>query len=394
MPRVLRILNRFNLGGPTYNAAYLSKYMHPEFETMLVGGAIDKTEDTSDHILDALSLEPTIVPEMRREVDPVSDRLAYKKIKHMIRDFKPDIVHTHASKAGAIGRLAANEMKVPVVVHTFHGHVFHSYFNSIKTNLYKNIERYLAKRTSRIVAISESQKDELVYKYKICPADKVSVIPLGFDLQRFQHELEKKREDFRKEYNVGEHEIAIGIIGRLVPIKNHEMFLQAIKEVSQRTERPIRAFIVGDGEERNNLENRARELELTFTDQKSAQNKALLTFTSWIKNVDVVNAGLDIITLTSRNEGTPVSLIEAQAANKPIVSTKVGGVENIVIPNKTALLSSTDDHVELVNNILALVNDDELRSKLGKQGWEHVKEKFHYTRLVDDMSSLYYSLLN
>lgn len=394
MPRVLRILNRFNLGGPTYNAAYLSKYMHPEFETKLVGGAIDKTEDTSDHILDALSLEPTIVPEMRREVDPVSDRMAYKKIKRMIREFQPDIVHTHASKAGAIGRLAANEMKVPVVVHTFHGHVFHSYFNSIKTNLYKNIERYLAKRTSRIVAISDSQKDELVHKYKICSEDKVSVIPLGFDLQRFQQELGRKREDFRRAYNIGEHEIAIGIIGRLVPIKNHELFLQAIKEVSLRTERPIRAFIVGDGEERNNLENRARELDLSMTDQNSAQNKALLTFTSWIKNVDVVNAGLDIITLTSRNEGTPVSLIEAQAANKPIVSTKVGGVENIVIPHKTALLSSTDDHVELVNNILALVNDDELRSQLGKQGWEHVREKFHYTRLVDDMSSLYYSLLN
>ena len=165
MPRVLRILNRFNLGGPTYNAAYLSKYMHPEFETKLIGGAIDRFEDSSDHILEELSLEPIIVPEMRREVDPVSDRIAYKKIKQMIREFKPDIVHTHASKAGAIGRLAANEMKVPVVVHTFHGHVFHSYFNSIKTNLYTNIERYLAKRTSRIVAISESQKDELVYKY-------------------------------------------------------------------------------------------------------------------------------------------------------------------------------------------------------------------------------------
>ena len=143
MPRVLRILNRFNLGGPTYNAAYLSKYMEPEFETKLVGGAKDETEDSSQHILEELSLEPTIVPEMRREVDPVSDRVAYKKIKQLIKDFKPDIVHTHASKAGAIGRFAAKDMKVPVIVHTFHGHVFHSYFNSLKTNLYKNIERYL-----------------------------------------------------------------------------------------------------------------------------------------------------------------------------------------------------------------------------------------------------------
>lgn len=394
MPRVLRILNRFNLGGPTYNAAYLSKYMEPEFETRLVGGAIDETEDSSQHILSDLNLEPTIIPEMRREVDPISDRIAYKRIKKMIAEFKPDIVHTHASKAGAIGRYAAHDMKVPVIVHTFHGHVFHSYFNNIKTNLYKNIERYLAKRTTRIVAISNRQKEELVDEHRICSNDKVSVIPLGFDLDRFQQELEKKREEFRSEFHVDENEIAIGIIGRLVPIKNHEMFLKAIREVSQRTDKKIRAFIVGDGEERSNLEQKAKELGLAYANAENANKKALLTFTSWIKNVDVVNAGMDIITLTSKNEGTPVSLIEAQAANKPIVSTNVGGVENIVIPNKTALLCSTDDHVQLIDHLLNIVNNDDLREDMGRDGWEHVKDKFHYSRLVQDMGDLYYSLLN
>lgn len=394
MPKVLRILNRFNLGGPTYNAAYLSKYMEPEFETKLVGGAIDETEDSSQHILSDLDLKPTIIPEMKREVDPVSDRLAYKRIKKIIAAYKPDIVHTHASKAGAIGRYAAHDMKVPVIVHTFHGHVFHSYFNNIKTNLYKNIERYLAKRTTRIVAISAKQKDELVQEHRICNDDKISIIPLGFDLDRFQQELDKKREEFRNTYHLEDNEIAIGIIGRLVPIKNHEMFLKAIKEVSTRTEKKIRAFIVGDGEERSNLEQKAEELGLAYTNADNANQKALLTFTSWIKNVDVVNAGMDIITLTSKNEGTPVSLIEAQAANKPIVSTNVGGVENIVVPNKTALLCSTDDHVQLIDHLLNIVNNDDLRMQLGKDGWAHVKDKFHYTRLVDDMSSLYYSLLN
>lgn len=392
MPKVLRIINRFNLGGPTYNAAYLTKYLPSEFETLLVGGEKDESEGSSLHILNQLGLEPVILNEMRREVNLFQDHLAFKKIKQLIADFKPDIVHTHASKPGALGRLAAIHMNVPVVIHTFHGHSFHSYFDGLTTTFYRQIERYLATKSSCIIALSEKQKDELVNEHQICSEDKVRIIPLGFDLDRFQLNIKEKRAKFRSAYQLEQDEIAIGIIGRLVPIKNHALFLKALKILKHRTRKKIRAFIVGDGLERQRIESLAKELGLSCGSNSVVH--ADIIFTSWIKDVDYVNAGLDIICLTSKNEGTPVSLIEAQASNKPIVSTRVGGIENIVEPGRTALLSETNNHVTLANHLLRLIDDDELRKEFGSDGWDYVREKFHYRRLAKDTANVYKELLN
>ena len=389
MVKVLRIINRFNLGGPTYNVAYLSKYLPSEYETLLVGGAKDDSEESSDFILNELDLKPIIIEEMKREINLKNDYIAYKKLKKIIKEFKPDIVHTHASKAGTLGRLAAYSCGVKVVVHTFHGHVFHSYFGKLKTTFYKSIERYLAKKSTAIIAISEIQKDELVNQHRICDASKVHVIPLGFDLTRFHENQEIKRENFRKRYNLDSDEIAISIIGRLVPVKNHALFLEGLKIVSKKTSKKIRAFIVGDGESRQLIEEKTKELNIPYTDGTKSKEKALLTFTSWIKEVDNVLAGSDIIALTSFNEGTPVSLIEAQAANKPIVSTNVGGIENIVIEDDTAFLCNNNNVNEFANQLLRLIENDSIRLTMQTNGWSHVKEKFHYTRLLVDVESLY-----
>jgi len=392
--KVLRIINRFNLGGPTFNAAYLTKYLGDDFETLLVGGDKDDTEESSTFILDQLGLKPIIIPEMRRDIGLKEDKIAYQKLKKIIQEFKPDIVHTHASKAGTLGRMAASKCKVPVVVHTFHGHVFHSYFGKTKTLVFKNIERYLARKSTAIIAISDIQKQELSEEHKICKTSKIKVIPLGFDLSRFQENLEEKRISFRKKYILADDEIAIGIIGRLVPIKNHRFFIDAIHQLIQKTNKKIRVFIIGDGEEKDNLLNYCKQLNIDFIEFTKEQEKATITFTSWIKEIDWANAGLDVIALSSLNEGTPVSLIEAQASNKPIVTTNVGGVENIVLTNQTAIIVSPNDLNGFYNALLKLVEDDELRLKMGKKGWNHVREKFHYTRLVNDMQKLYVSLLN
>ncbi len=393
MPKVLRIINRFNLGGPTYNAAYLSKYMSPDFETLLVGGAIDKTEGNAEYIVRSLDLEPRVIPEMRRSLNLYSDIKAYKIIKKIISDFNPDIVHTHASKAGALGRMAAYKMKVPVIVHTFHGHVFDAYFNKLSSAFYINIERYLAEKSTSIIALSDIQKHDLAVKYKICSEEKIKVIPLGFDLGRFQENIEEKRKKFREEYNIEKNEIVIAIIGRLVPIKNHDFFLNSVKTVCEKTKRELRIFIVGDGESKNDIQRKAIELGLSQTENINDSNKHLITFTSWIKEIDKVIAGVDIIALTSFNEGTPVSLIEAQAGNKPIVSTNVGGIENVVIPNDTALLSPNNDTVIFVENLLRLIESENLRNEMSAKGWEFVKERFHYTRMIRDMRELYSNLL-
>lgn len=393
MPKILRIINRFNLGGPTYNVAYLSKYLSPQFETLLVGGMKDDSEASSDYIVQKLGLNPVIIPSMKRSINPMNDYDAYRKIKKLIKDFKPDIVHTHAAKAGTLGRLAAVSCRVPIIVHTYHGHYFHSYFNSIKTNTFKAIERYLAQHSSAIVAISEKQKEELAAIHHIAPANKITVVPLGFDLDHFRENTEEKRASFREKYTIHEDEIAIGIIGRLVPVKNHALFLKAIQYVSKNTSKKIRAFIIGDGEDKLKIIAQAKALNLTYVEGEQDCAATLLTFTSWIKDVDWALAGLDILCLTSFNEGTPVSLIEAQAAGKPIVTTNVGGIENIINKNETALLSESNAPHLFSENLLSLINNAELRKSMGNKGWDFVEKKFHYKRLVHDIGNLYQSLM-
>jgi glycosyltransferase involved in cell wall biosynthesis len=227
--KVLRIINRFNIGGPTYNATFLTRYISDDFETLLVGGLPDEGEKDSLHVLEEYGVKPRLIEEMKRQPNFQSDRKAYLKIKEIIREFNPDIVHTHASKAGALGRRAAVSMKVPVVVHTFHGHVFHSYFGKFKTYLFKTIERRLARKSTGIIAISSLQKNELSKDHKICSAKKITVIPLGFDLNKFYDDLDFKRNETRKSFEIADDEIAVAIVGRLAPIKNHDLFLEEFR---------------------------------------------------------------------------------------------------------------------------------------------------------------------
>ncbi|HXB11807.1 MAG TPA: glycosyltransferase, partial [Bacteroidia bacterium] len=362
--RILRLINRFNLGGPTYNVTYLTRYLAPEFETMLVGGMKDESEASSEFILHQNGLSPIIIPEIRRSISPLTELTAYKKIKKLIQDFKPHIVHTHASKAGFLGRMAAFSCNVPITVHTFHGHIFHSYFNSVQTSIYKNIERYLAKKTTALVTLSELQKHELSEIHHIAPASKFHIIPLGFDLEKFWTNREEKRKAFRNQYCIAENEIAIGIIGRLVPVKNHKLFLKAIQLAKVNSKIKLKAFIIGDGEMREELMEYCKEIGLSFTSRTDLHPNSDVFFTSWIKEADVAMAGVDIVALSSLNEGTPVSLIEAQAASKPIVSTQTGGIENVVIPNDTALLSPVGDVNTFSENLRKLANNRELQRKL------------------------------
>ncbi len=391
MPKVLRIVNRFNLGGPTYNVAYLTKHLSKDFQTILVGGDKEESESSSLHILNDIGVRPIIIPEMKRSIGN-NDVIAYYKLKSIIKRFKPDIVHTHASKAGVLGRLAAHNCGVPAIFHTFHGHVFHSYFNKPKTELFKMVERKMASYSSKIITISNIQKHEIGDIHQICDPNKIEVVPLGFDLNRFHFNQDEKRAEFRAKYNLNDDEIAIGIIGRLTAIKNHKLFIHAIEQMHNNTPYKVRAFIIGDGEMKQELMDYCKSINIDFT--TDANEKRTITFTSWIKNVDIAYAGLDVVALTSLNEGTPVTLIEAQAAGKPIVSTNVGGIEDVVIPNETALLSPTDNVHLLSENLTKIVSSAELRNNLAQKGWEHVHHKFNYMRMVNDMENIYRKTLS
>jgi glycosyltransferase involved in cell wall biosynthesis len=392
MPKILRIHNRLITGGPSLNALYLTSRLFPDFETLLVVGEKEDHEQNAYFLAEQMGIKPVLIPDMSRSIDPIKDYKAFKKIQNIIKEFRPDIVHTHAAKPGAVGRLAANLLNVPVIVHTYHGHVFHSYFGKLKTKFIISAERYLAKRSDALIAISHQQKKELTEDFRIATEDKFKVIPLGFELKKFTVNQDEKRKKFRNEFNLNEDEIAIGIIGRLVPIKNHSLFLEGINYVLKKSSKKIKAFIIGDGETRKVLEEKAKQLNVSFSNDHNSA--ASLIFTSWRNDIDVINAGLDIITLTSLNEGTPVSLIEAQAANKPIVSTRVGGIGDIVIENETALLSNINDSLSFQKNLLKLVENNELRNCLAKKGAVHVWEKFSVERLTSDMSNLYFELLD
>jgi len=383
--KVLRIINRFNIGGPTYNATFLTKFLSNDFETLLIGGLPEENEANSLHILEKYGVDPVLLPEMKREPNFKSDRIALKKIKAIIKEFKPDIVHTHASKAGALGRKAAISCKVPVIVHTFHGHVFHSYFGKIKTALFKNIERYLAKKSTGIIAISDLQKKELCEIHKIAPKDKTRVIPLGFDLEIFQQNYKNNRINTRNKFEIDEQTVAIAIVGRLTAIKDHHFFLDVIHKLYEDCKKKIKIFIVGDGDMKKEIEQRLIPMHNMGID---------ISLTSWIYDIAEFNAGMDIMCLTSKNEGTPVSLIEAQASNLPVISTEVGGVADIVDQNETGFIIPRTNKGEFVLKLKLLIENDELRQKMKLKGWQNVYQKYSYQRLAKDIESYYLELLN
>jgi glycosyltransferase involved in cell wall biosynthesis len=390
MPKVLRIINRFNLGGITYNVSYLSRYLPSEYETLLIGGPEEDGEESSLFIPHSLGLKPVIIPELRRSINPLNDYFAYRRIKKIIKEFKPDIVHTHASKAGAIGRLAASHCHVPVIVHTFHGHVFSNYFSNLKTSVFKSIERFLARKSSAIVAISDIQKYQLSELHGICPPEKMHVIPLGFDLLRFTENIGEKRSSFRKKFNLKDDELAIGIIGRLAPIKNHFLFIDAIEHLLKNTTKKIKAVIIGDGETKDQLNDYLRSKNLSYT--WSADENATFVFTSWSREVDVALAGLDLVCLTSKNEGTPVSLIEAQAAGRYVITTNVGGIKDILLPGAGLLSELGDDEAYKKNLLEAVGNFDNVKNA-SQSIQANIIQRFSYTRLCDDMDKLYKELL-
>jgi glycosyltransferase involved in cell wall biosynthesis len=396
MPQILRILNRLNIGGPTLNVAYLSKHIGENYSTSVLAGMKEPYEGSSAYILDNLEVPYEYVKDMQRSIDLKKDYKAFNYIKNVIKKYKPDIVHTHAAKAGVLGRLAAyyNPNRPKVIVHTYHGNVFDGYFSPIKTKIFLAIERHLASISNAIVAISEQQKYDLVHKYKIAPANKIHVIRLGFDLDIFSIDSDQKRTEFRDFYDIPEDVVVITITGRLTAIKNHSLFIDALKIV--RDTNPtlkFKVFIVGDGELLQEIINKVDLAGFTYCKPGQADINSDVIFTSWRKDIDLINAGSDIIALTSLNEGTPVSIIEALASQKAVVCTNVGGVKDVISDGFSGILSEQIAY-EFAEKLIKLIVNKELRNNLGINGKQFVMENYSYFRLVKETESLYTSLLN
>lgn len=374
---VVRIIARLNVGGPALHTMHLTEGLSSAYPTLLVTGEVDEGEADISSRAVARGLRVHRIPELGRSVRPWSDLVALFKLIRLLRRVRPTIVHTHTAKAGTLGRIAALVCRVPVRVHTFHGHVFNGYFNRWKTNTYLIIERLLGRVTTRIITVSDGQADELVHRYRICSPDKMSVIPLGLQLECFApSQSNGDREDFRAELG-GEDEPVVTIVGRLAPIKNHDLFLDMAGALGAR--RRCRFVIVGGGSEEERLKQRASDLGLD----------SRISFLGWRSDLNRIYAGSDVVVLTSHNEGTPVCLIEALAAGKAIVSTDVGGVTDVLEGGKLGVLVAPGDCAALVEAVEALLNDPQRLSTMGKRGIDISPRRFGVPRLLHDVRLLY-----
>jgi glycosyltransferase involved in cell wall biosynthesis len=393
MPKVLRILNRNNIGGPVLNVCLLTKYLSPEYETLLISGPPLPDESEATEVFERFGVKPLYIKEMGRSFNFINDFKAFLKIRKIIREFKPDIVHTHAAKPGILGRLAAKMERVPAIVHTYHGHVFHSYYSPFITSLIIRAERFLGKLTHKIIAISDLQQNELCLKFKIAPNKKFEVVNLGLFLEPFQSKIEDKRRKFRDEFNLKNDTIVISIIGRLVPIKNHKFFIEVVSKLIKLSEKSIKAFIVGGGEEQKNIILEIEKYGLRIFNKDEPLLEYDIVLTSWRSDIDTINAGSDIIALTSFNEGTPVSLIEAQACGRPVISTDCGGVHDSVRDGVTGFVCPQGDLLFFTEKLEVLINNSEVRQKMGIEGQAFVSEKFSHVVLIQKINKLYNNLL-
>lgn len=377
--RIVRVIARLNIGGPAIHATLLTAGLDPaRYATTLVTG----TEDASEGNYLALHgkrAEVEVVPDLGREIRPLRDLRTLRALMAVIRRVRPHIVHTHTAKAGAVGRLAALLCEVPVVVHTFHGHVLRGYFSPMKTAVYRGIERGLARRTSRLVTVTDRVRDELL-ALGVGRPDQYTTVPLGFDLAPLVAASGRAGE-LRRELGLGDAPL-VGIVARLVPIKAHEVFFDAALRI--RAAVPAARFlVVGDGERRAALEQCVDALGL----------RDAVRFLGWRADLDRLYADLDVVVLTSRNEGSPVALIEAMAAGRAVVSTAVGGVPDVVTHDVTGCLAPMDDAAGVADHVVALLRDPSRAAALGRAARARVVAGYGADRLVRDVDRLYTELL-
>jgi glycosyltransferase involved in cell wall biosynthesis len=386
--RVARVIARLNVGGAARHVVWLTAGLNGgRFENALVIGVVPPGEDDMSAFAAEQGVEPIVVPAMSREISPSSDAVTLWRLFRFFRRFRPDIVHTHTAKAGAAGRAAAflyRWLSFPrprrvKLVHTYHGHVFHSYYGRFKTRFFVLVERMLARITDRIIVLSEQQRREIHEVYGVGRREQFRVVPLGIDLDDLQPRLP-----------VAGEPLTVGIVGRLAPIKNHELFLRTaalLRDVPR-----VRFAIYGNGGERPELEARAAALNVSDRVAFAGTRPAREIYSS-----------IDIAALTSLNEGTPLTLIEAMAHAVPVISTSVGGVvdvlgevrERVTADGATfeirerGITTASNDDAAFAAGLRRLLADRELRRELGARGRAYAHATYSKDRLIGDIIRVY-----
>ena len=407
--KIVRIIARLNVGGPARHVVWLTQAMqNTEFDAVLISGTVPEGEEDMSYFAAQHNVAPIIIPEMSRELSPKDAVSLWKLYRRFLKE-KPDIIDTHTAKAGTIGRAAGflyrwltlgtliGRPRTVRFVHTYHGHVFHSYYGKLKTGFFLFVEKTLARVTDVIIVVSEQQKDEINNDFRVGKTRKFLVMPYGIDLSSFEN-WQAKRNVLRQEFGGRDDEIIVGIVGRLTEIKNHSLFLRAAKLYkdlrSSDSEIPaLRFVIVGDGHLRERLEREAKDLGI----------EDIVVFLGNREDADVFHAGFDIEALTSLNEGSPFVLIEAMANARPIIATAVGGVVDLLGAVEQAIEGfdicergirvPSNDAESFSKGLIFLAKNEKLRRDFEIRGLEYAVSNYSKERLITDVKKLYRDLI-
>jgi len=403
--KVIRIIARLNVGGPARHVIWLTSGLREAgYDTLLVAGRVPEGEEDMGYFADEFGVTPKYIREMSREISWKDAVTVWKLFRLFLRE-RPDIVHTHTAKAGTVGRSAGflyrwltpgtliGRPRQCKFVHTYHGHVFHSYYGPGRTRVFLAIERLLARLvTHRLIVISKQQRLEIGEKFRVGRAEQFKIVPLGLDLGIFS-EHATRRAKFRHELCIPDHSFLIGIVGRLTEIKNHQMFLNVVARLKKidpacRRQGEVRFIIIGDG---------ALRADLELQTQMMGLDKDVI-FVGSRKDPEYFYPALDVVALTSRNEGTPLTLIEAMANARPVVATSVGGVVDLLGdvvedgPYKVCqrgISVPAGDEAAFVAALSRIIRDRSLRQELSERGLEFVEVNYSKERLLEDIKDLY-----
>ncbi len=391
MKKILLITNRLVIGGPSRHVAMLAKELQKDNEVLVVGGSAAMGEVLALELFEELTNKPILIQELSRKLSLTRDYTVYRKLRKIIRDFQPDIVHTHTSKVGALGRIAAKKERVHCIFHSYHGLIYENYFSQILNVGLISFDRYLATFTKQIIALSPQQKERLVNKYQICNSDKIAVIPLAIDIET-NSELRAKSRTY---YGLDDATVFIGVVGRLVKIKNLSLFLDGVDYLLKNGVNNFRVLIVGDGDDKENLMAHLRSLKIAYSygESEGFANKSIVHFSSWQRELASIYAGLDVVALTSLSEGTPMSLMEAQLTKNAVIACNVGGVGDI-IPEGKGLLFDIDNPQSFYDALFTLVSSEPLRNDISKQAQEYAKQAYSVDYMMDKILDVYQLKIN
>jgi glycosyltransferase involved in cell wall biosynthesis len=386
---IVRIITRLNIGGPSIQATRLTTALEAHgYTTTLIHGRLGEGEGDMSYLL-APGARAIQIDSLRRPVSPLHDLRAVVRIYGELTRVRPAIVHTHMAKAGLLGRVATvfynltrGSAPRARVVHTYHGHVLDGYFNALTTGIFVMLERLLARTSDRIIAISPAIERELRDGFGIGRADQYRVVPLGFDLSAFAAVDDASRARARQDLSIAADAEVVSTVGRLTAIKQHRLFLDTVAHAARSRPRIV-ALIAGDGELRAELEGYAAQIGIA--------NR--VRFLGWRRDLATIYGATDVFLLTSRNEGTPVALIEAMATGVTGVSTDVGGVKDVIDTDAVGGRVPDNNAEALAAAVVRYLADPGLRRISGQRARSAVLHRYSLERLVRDMAELYAELV-